>query len=263
MIALSFDIEEFDLPLEHGIQFPFERQIAVSAEGAGRILDVLEKHGIKATFFSTLNFANHAAGVINRLLTGGHELASHGIRHTEFAISDLKESRMRLSEIAGKPIIGYRMPRMMKLPEKAIAEAGYLYDSSLNPTFIPGRYMNLRTPRYPFMKDGVLQIPTSVTPWVRFPMFWMSAHLLPPSLYRALAARTLRHDGSFTTYFHPWEFYDLNSISDCKLPYMIRLHSGIGMQQRLDRMNETFKKQGETFVTYTDIYNLHREKHLH
>ena len=42
MIALSFDIEEFDLPLEHGIQFPFERQIAVSAEGAGRILDVLE-----------------------------------------------------------------------------------------------------------------------------------------------------------------------------------------------------------------------------
>ena len=44
---------------------------------------------------------------------------------------------------------------------------------------------------------------------------------------------------------------------------MIRLHSGIGMQQRLDRMIETFKKQGETFVTYTDIYNLHREKHLH
>ena len=133
----------------------------------------------KSNILFHIEFANHAAGVINRLLTGGHELASHGIRHTEFAISDLKESRMRLSEIAGKPIIGYRMPRMMKLPEKAIAEAGYLYDSSLNPTFIPGRYMNLRTPRYPFMKDGVLQIPTSVTPWVRFPMFWLSAHLLP------------------------------------------------------------------------------------
>ena len=62
MIALSFDIEEFDLPLEHGIRFPFERQIAVSTRGAERILDVLDKHGIKATFFSTLNFANHGRG---------------------------------------------------------------------------------------------------------------------------------------------------------------------------------------------------------
>lgn len=50
MIALSFDIEEFDLPLEHGIDFPVERQMAVSRQGASYILDILARHGVKATF---------------------------------------------------------------------------------------------------------------------------------------------------------------------------------------------------------------------
>ncbi len=163
MVALSFDIEEFDLPLEHGVELPFERQIEVSRIGAERILDILDGHGVRATFFSTVKFAGHAPEVISRLLKEGHELASHGIRHTGFDISDLKASRQALEKIAGHPVTGFRMPRMMKLPESAMRDAGYLYDSSLNPTFIPGRYMNLGTPRHPFMKDGVLQIPTPMS----------------------------------------------------------------------------------------------------
>lgn len=258
MVALSFDIEEFDLPLEHGVNFPFERQIDISAQGAGKVLDILEREGVKATFFATVNFAHHAEGVMSRLLAGGHELASHGMRHSQFSVADLVESRKCLEQLAGHPIIGYRQPRMMKLPESEIAKAGYLYDSSLNPTFIPGRYMNLKTPRTPFMQDGVLQIPASVTPWVRFPMFWLAGHVLPPRLYRALAKRTLSHDGMFNTYFHPWEFYDLNTLPDCKIPAIVRLNSGEGMQKRLTDFIRFMKKHGETFVTYTDIYNRYK-----
>ncbi len=95
MVALSFDIEEFDLPLEHGVELPFERQIEVSRIGAERILDILDGHGVRATFFSTVKFAGHAPEVISRLLKEGHELASHGIRHTGFDISDLKASGSR------------------------------------------------------------------------------------------------------------------------------------------------------------------------
>ena len=178
MVALSFDIEEFDLPLEHGVELPFERQIEVSRIGAERILDILDGHGVRATFFSTVKFAGHAPEVISRLLKEGHELASHGIRHTGFDISDLKASRQALEKIAGHPVTGFRMPRMMKLPESAMRDAGYLYDSSLNPTFIPGRYMNLGTPRHPFMKDGVLQIPMDqIPPLLAFGTFAAAAHL--------------------------------------------------------------------------------------
>jgi len=261
MVALSFDIEEFDLPVEHGIDFPFDRQIGISREGAMHVLDILERHGVKATFFTTVNFANHAPDVIGRLLTGGHELASHSMRHSGFDVADLAESRRRLEAIAGRPIIGYRQPRMMKLDESIVAKAGYRYDASLNPTFIPGRYMNLNTPRRPFMNAGVLQIPASVTPVVRFPMFWLAAHVLPALLYRTLAKRIIAHDGVFNTYFHPWEFYELGTLRNCKIPAIVRMNAGEGMRKRLEALITTMKQRDEKFVTYSDIYNAYKQAH--
>ena len=38
MILLSFDIEEFDAPLEHGVELPFEEQMRTSVEGTRKIL---------------------------------------------------------------------------------------------------------------------------------------------------------------------------------------------------------------------------------
>ena len=35
MILLSFDIEEFDAPLEHGVELPFEEQMRTSVEDIG------------------------------------------------------------------------------------------------------------------------------------------------------------------------------------------------------------------------------------
>lgn len=259
MIALSFDIEEFDLPLEHGVDLPFERQIEISREGAMHVLDILERQGVKATFYSTVNFADNAPCVISRLISGGHELASHGMRHSGFEMSDLQDSRLALEKIARKPVNGYRQPRMMKLDESDVAKAGYLYDSSLNPTFIPGRYMNLSTPRRPFMKDGVLQIPASVTPLVRFPLFWLAAHVLPAPVYRTLALRTLKHDGLFNTYFHPWEFYDLSTLKGCRIPAIVRRNAGEGMRRRLEELIVFLKKNAGEFVTYSQVYEAFRQ----
>ena len=77
MILLSFDIEEFDMPLEYNGEISFEEQIAVSRGGLERILDLLKKHNAKATFFSTVVFAEQCQDLVNRLLKEGHELASH------------------------------------------------------------------------------------------------------------------------------------------------------------------------------------------
>ena len=67
-------------------------------------------------------------------------------------------------------------------------------------------------PRTYFMKDGVLQLPASVTPIVRFPLFWLAYHNLPATLYRKLALWTWKEDGYFLTYFHPWEFTSLSCL---------------------------------------------------
>ena len=255
MILLSFDIEEFDVPKEHQVDISLEEQIRVSSEGTSRILDCLKRNQVKATFFCTANFALHAPEIIRRIQMEGHEIASHGFYHWTFNIEDLKKSKEQLEEMTGLKVFGYRQARMMPVSEKAIYEAGYTYNSSLNPTFIPGRYMRLSTPRTYFMKENVLQIPTSVTPLLRFPLFWLSCHNLPAGLYRYLCKYT-HHDGYFVTYFHPWEFYPLNEHPEWKLPIIIRNHAGKGMEKRLDDFIRYFKKQDIAFSTFIDYIKL-------
>lgn len=252
MILLSFDTEEFDVPREHGVEYDTLKEgMSVSVEGTGRILDVLKDNGVHATFFCTGNFVRHAPEMVRRILDEGHEVACHGVDHWQPQATDVSESKRIVEETTGLQARGYRQPRMFPVSDTAIREAGYLYNSSLNPAFIPGRYMHLTDPRTCFIKEGVLQIPASVTPWVRFPLFWLSLHNLPQWLYHWMVRRVLRKDGYFVTYFHPWEFYDLKEHPELKMPFIIRNHSGRQMSERLDRLIKMLKQRGHQFTTFT------------
>lgn len=253
MILLSFDTEEFDVPKEHGVNISLKEGVEVSKVGVNKILDILKAQDIHATFFCTVNFAENAPEEMRRIREEGHEIASHGWDHWTFEVADLKRSKDRLEEITGSEVTGYRQARMMPVPEEEIQKAGYLYNSSLNPTFIPGRYMHFNTPRTHFMKAGVRQIPASVSAHLRFPFFWLSYHHLPAGLYRAWVKRTLKHDGYFVTYFHPWEFYPLTEHPEYKMPYLIRHHSGADMERRLSDFISYFKKAGYCFLTYEEF----------
>lgn len=254
MVCLSFDIEEFDLPSEHGVDLEPEEQIRISRTGAERILDILKEQEVKGTFFTTVRFAKGAPDIVKRIVEEGHELASHGMEHSRFALSDLRDSREELEKISGgKKVEGYRQARMMKLDEKDVAQAGYRYDSSLNPTFIPGRYMSLDAPRRPHLKEGIIQVPSSVTPVFRFPLFWLSAHVLPQAIYRRLVRHTLRKEGYIVTYFHPWEFYELGTLGECKIPWIVKLNSGKGMEDRLRGLIKDLKNRGARFGTIREL----------
>ena len=261
MILLSFDTEEFDVPREHGVDFTLRQGMDVSVVGTERILDVLKENAVQATFFCTGNFVEQAPETIRRIMNEGHELACHGVDHWQPKESDVSESKRILEQATSIEAKGYRQPRMFPVSDEAIAQAGYLYNSSLNPAFIPGRYMHLRDPRTCFMKDEVLQIPASVTPWLRFPLFWLSLHNLPQWLYHWMVRRVIRHDGYFVTYFHPWEFYDLKEHPEFKMPFIIRNHSGQQMVQRLDRLIKMLKGHGHQFTTYA-VFAKQQKKRL-
>ena len=253
MILLSFDTEEFDVPREHGVDFSLEQGMAVSVEGTNRILDVLKANRVKATFFCTANFAQNAPEVMKRIVDEGHEVACHGCDHWQPKASDVFESKRVIESLMGLTVNGYRQPRMFPVSDDDIAKAGYRYNSSLNPAFIPGRYMHLTAPRTWFMKGSVMQIPASVTPWLRFPLFWLSLHNLPEALYHWMVRRVLSHDGYFVTYFHPWEFYELREHPEFKMPFIIKNHSGRQMAERLDRLVKMLLRDGHQFITYTEF----------
>ena len=252
MVLLSFDIEEFDMPFEYNREISFKDQISISEQGTNHILDILDKHQIKATFFSTVVFAQNAPKVIRRILESGHELASHGYYHSKFESAHLASSKIALEELSGKKINGYRMVRMMPVNELEISKAGYLYNSSINPTWLPGRYNNLSKPRTIFSQYDVLQIPASVSPVLRFPLFWLSFHNLPLKVYQWLARRTYKKDGYLNIYFHPWEFTDLNDPERFGFPTYVSRNSGSAMIQRMDSFILHLKSKGFEFGTISD-----------
>ena len=252
MIYLSFDTEEFDVPCDYGVQYSPEKEgIEVSYYGTEKILDLLDRENVKATFFCTAVFASTKPDLIKRMVKSGHEIASHGYSHSKNVDKKLTESKAILEKITGVQIKGFRQPRMGKIEISKLREAGYLYHSSINPTFIPRHYCNLFANRTPFLDEGVLAIPVSVSPFFRIPMFWLAFHHLPLKLYKWLTLWILHNDGQFNTYFHPWEFYPLNKHEEFNLPYIIKHNSGEVLIKRLESFIRFAKKRGESFGIYS------------
>ncbi len=251
MIYLSFDIEEFDMPKEYGYDIAFERQIAISRKGLTAILDLLKKPQMRATFFSTVVFAQQVPDLINRLIEEGHELASHTYYHSDFENEHLKRSKEALEQQFGVTVEGLRMPRMLEVSAEEVKKAGYRYNSSVNPTFLPGRYNKLHVPKRFFNENGLWQIPAAVS-WFRFPLFWLSFHNLPLWLYKFLLKRSVKSIGYAALYFHPWEFTDLHQ-KEFNFPAYVMRNSGEKMIARFDSLLTFIKQQGWKTGLYKEM----------
>lgn len=246
---LSFDLEEFDIPQEFGRPVAEATQFQVTTEGLLPLLDLLDRRDVAATFFTTANYALHHVELMRRI-AARHEVASHGVHHSRWTDDDLAQSRRLLAELTGQRVIGFRMPRLAPVQAQALRQAGYRYNSSLNPTWLPGRYNHFFSPRKPHWQAGVLQIPVSVTPLVRYPLFWLSVKNGPLLATRAAARWVLRADGCVNFYFHPWEFADIRNFG---LPRYIARRCGGEALARLEALVLWLSSRGARFTRFDEF----------
>ena len=150
------------------------------------------------------------------------------------------------------------MPRMLEVSAEEVKKAGYKYNSSVNPTFLPGRYNKLHVSKRFFNENGLWQIPAAVS-WFRFPLFWLSFHNLPLWLYRFLLKRSVKSIGYAALYFHPWEFYALKEHPEYKMPFIIKNHSGEALSARLDRFIKAMKRDHQPFATFKTFVDQQRK----
>jgi len=207
-VLLTFDLEEFDIPNEFGASLCWEEQVAVGRRGMDAVSEILGFHKIPVTIFTTAAYAAENKDQL-KVLAANNEIASHTFHHYEFVEEDLQLSRTVLKEITGTEIYGLRMPRMKAIDMSVVHQAGYTYDSSINPTFIPGKYNNRHLPKTLYREREVYRLPCSVSPGLAIPLFWLSFKNFPYSLYKMLAVHTLQHTLFLNLYFHPWEFTDI------------------------------------------------------
>ena len=219
-LLLSFDVEEFDLPLEWGRALSRDRQLDASAAGLALLLPLLARHRARATFFVTGTVARDRPALVAELAAAGHEIGVHGLEHqddygalpADEAIARLRAARLLVQRASGQPAAGVRTPHLLPCPAERLRAAGFTYDASCHPTWVPGRYNHLRRPRRPFRDGGLLRLPISVVPLVRWPVSFL--------WYRA-AGRRLGRWGAHCAaagapylqlYFHPWEAVDVRAL---------------------------------------------------
>jgi len=243
------------MPFEYGKTLSFEEQLSISTVGTNKILDLLRENNVKVTFFCTANYAIHRPDIIKKMVDEGHEIASHGYYHSDFKPEHLLQSKKTLEEISNTPVTGFRMARMMPVDEQEISKAGYLYNSSLNPTWIPGRYNNLKRPRSWFFDHDVLQLPASVSSFLRFPLFWLTFHNVPLWMIKNMSAGALVQDGYLNLYFHPWEFTDLDQPEKFGFPKYVTRNSGDAFVNRITDFIKWAQSKGYTFARTCDFAN--------
>jgi peptidoglycan/xylan/chitin deacetylase (PgdA/CDA1 family) len=220
----------------------------IGKKGLDNLMPILNDQNYNTTLFTTANFANHYPDSIKGL-SEKHEITSHTFYHSNFTTAHLLESRIRLEEIIQKPVKGLRMPRMRQVRVGDINEAGYSYDASIHPTWLPGRYNNFHLPRTKYSEQGLIRVPASVSPNFRIPLFWLSFKNFPYAMYLKLALQTLKKDGYLSLYFHPWEFTNITAFD---LPKYTTKGSDTELLDKLYRLLNDLNKQAE-FVTMGDF----------
>lgn len=246
-ILISVDVEEFDIPEEYGQSLEMEQKLAVSRNGLLKTLELFNTLNIRATFFVTAYWAQQHPALLQQIAEK-HEIASHAFYHDRFEEADLLHSRLTLEAICGKPVKGFRMPRLQPVSLTALQKAGYIYDASLNPTWLPGRYNNLHRPRQVFREAQLWIMPTSVTPVLRLPVFWLSVKNLPLWFSKTCIRRILRKGDHCSFYFHPWELEDLHTY---QLPWYVKRVCGLQLENKLAALFTWLQKEG-VFISHTD-----------
>jgi polysaccharide deacetylase family protein (PEP-CTERM system associated) len=185
------------------------------------ILSLFADAQARATFFTLGWIAERHPALVKRIVSEGHELASHGYGHlriheqtqAEFT-QDIRRAKALLEDLAGAEVKGYRAPsfsigKHTLWAFDRLAQAGYRYSSSVYPVR-HDHYGIPDAPRFPYRpRADLLEIPvtTAVVLDRNLPAGGGGYfRLLPYAVSRALIRRVNGVDGRPAVfYFHPWE----------------------------------------------------------
>ena len=148
-ICLTFDVEEYSIANEYCKNSKYANSTEFSSKGVMRLLKLLDKYGIKSTFFVTGFFAEKEPKIVKEIFKRGHEIASHSYKdenHSGFSrkktFESIEASKKVIEKIIGGNVKGFRMPgfSVNKHLFGVLKKLGFEYDSSIHPAIVPGHY---------------------------------------------------------------------------------------------------------------------------
>lgn len=259
--AFTCDVEDYFQVSALAPHFPRDQWDSVPCRierNVDRVLELLDGHGARGTFFTLGWIAERFPGLVRRIADAGHEVASHGYGHqrasdlTPAAFSaDIRLAKAILEDITGQGITGYRAPsfsigKANLWAHDCIAEAGYRYSSSVYPVK-HDHYGIPDAPRFAWrLPNGLVEVP--ITTLNMLGRNWPAGgggffRLLPYAVSRWQIARVNADDKRAAIfYFHPWEIDpDQPRVTDATAKTRFRHYINLKRTAaRLDRLLSDF-----------------------
>lgn len=227
-----------------------------------RVLDILARHGVHATFFVLGWTAERYPTLVRQIDDAGHEIGCHSYDHRlvyrmtpeEFR-ADLVRACSLLSDITGKPVRLYRAPSFSIVRSSlwaldVLASEGIEFDSSIFPVY-HDRYGMPDAPLEVHRRDcgnrQIVEYPPAVARWLGLPLpvggggyfrlfpVWVTLCLL----------QSINRQGRrpFVVYIHPWEVDPEQPRLACG-SRLRRFRHYVGLrhtERKLDRLLRSFR----------------------
>lgn len=259
-VVLSVDVEDW-------AQSTLDTELPIfprALRNVDYLLDLMAQQGRKMTCFVLGKYAEKFPDSVRRIAKEGHEIASHGYGHVnvyeqtaEQFREDVRRAKAQIEDLTGHAVTGYRAPnfslgKASDWPFEVLAEEGFSYDSSIfpAPTYRHGRAGWPAHPVRVVLPSGrdLVELPAATTRFFGrvLPVAGGGYHrLLPWPVIRWLVARSLKENGVFTLYCHPYEFDPDEFVHlPMRVPLKVRLHQGLGrrgFESKFQRLMASFE----------------------
>ena len=269
---LTIDVEEWfhgHNYLDHVPPETWDGQEQRVEVGTLRVLDLLDRCGVRATFFVLGWTAERHPDLIAEIARRGHEIGCHSYAHPEvFKLTadafraDTERALAALARAGIDRVAGYRAPSFSITPPvhgylRLVADMGFRYDSSIFPVRHP-RYGQPHSPRRPFRLSGAADALT-VVPMPTWRVVGQNVpfsgggymRLLPWPAFRFLKAMARRQGQPCIIYLHPWELDDFRPQAGQSAATSLRSQGG---QDSAPRKLEKLLAEGDflTMGAYVD-----------
>lgn len=223
-------------------------------DNTARLLDLLDRHAVRGTFFVLGWVAQREPAVVREIARRGHEIACHGMSHRlvysqsqdEFR-QETRDSKALLEDLAQCEVIGYRAATYSIVDRSlwaldVIWEAGFRYDSSIFPVRhdrygIPGSPLAPYRCTTPLGRE-LTEFPLTAASALgaSLPMAGGGYFRIYPYPFFRWGLRQVRRAGRpIVFYLHPWEV-DPGQPRVANLPWRSRFRHYVNLARTMPRL---------------------------
>lgn len=271
-IFLTLDLEEW-FELDYLKCYDLKGSGVEVVPAIGGFLDLLDRHGIKATVFVLAGLIERNAEVIREIKDRGHEIACHGFDHgllcdksdDQFR-QEVGQAKSALESLTGGRVAGYRAScfTMERGKLEILRELGFDYDSSKIHFEQHPLYRNLDLTGFVAVDDLVhrqgdffeYEIPTVQIGGYSIPISGGGyLRMFPLWLIKRLLRKLERVKRNFIIYVHPFELTDMPLPLPTELGRVTKWRATVGRRgnlRKLDRLISHLKAGGGEFLTIGD-----------